>query len=62
MRLGVPLIVVPNLTLLGNHQEELAAELERQGYVTKSNIEYVQYLTSGQTLMRNFLGVIFVHA
>lgn len=37
MRLGVPLIVVPNHTLLDNHQEELADELERQGYVTKSS-------------------------
>jgi len=38
MRLGLPLIVVPNETLLDNHQEELAEELERQGYVTKSNL------------------------
>ena len=41
MRLAVPLIVVPNHTLLDNHQEELADELERQGYVTKSSAGWV---------------------
>ncbi len=40
MRLGLPLIVVPNERLLDNHQEDLALELERQGYVTKSSIKY----------------------
>tara|TARA_R110002060_G_scaffold9744_2_gene14660 strand:+ start:1010 stop:1171 length:162 start_codon:yes stop_codon:yes gene_type:complete len=37
MRLAVPLVVVPNSSLLDNHQEELAAELEAQGYATKAN-------------------------
>lgn len=32
MRIGVPIIVVPNPALLDNHQEELAEELHRQGY------------------------------
>jgi beta-1,4-N-acetylglucosaminyltransferase len=36
MRLSLPIIVVPNVALLDNHQEELADELERQGYVTKT--------------------------
>lgn len=39
MRLGLPLIVVPNPSLLDNHQQELADELERQGYVTKSDVK-----------------------
>jgi len=38
MRFQLPLIVVPNLSLLDNHQKELADELARQGYVTKSTV------------------------
>ncbi|KAI2821668.1 hypothetical protein CBS147343_1916 [Aspergillus niger] len=37
LRLGVPLVVVPNPTLKDNHQEELARELQEQGYVVASN-------------------------
>jgi beta-1,4-N-acetylglucosaminyltransferase len=39
MRIDVPVIVVPNPALLDNHQEELARELERQGYVTYGDLE-----------------------
>ncbi|POS85304.1 hypothetical protein EPUL_003000 [Erysiphe pulchra] len=38
LRYGIPMIVVPNDTLMDNHQEELAEELDRQGYATKSTI------------------------
>ncbi|CCU78297.1 UDP-GlcNAc transferase/Catalytic component/ALG13 [Blumeria hordei DH14] len=38
LRLGLPLVVVPNTSLLDNHQEELAAELEMQGYATKASV------------------------
>ncbi|CAL5874492.1 uncharacterized protein PFLUO_LOCUS8788 [Penicillium psychrofluorescens] len=33
LRLGVPLVVVPNPDLQDNHQMELAREMHRQGYV-----------------------------
>ena len=38
MRLGLALVVVPNASLLDNHQNELAEELELQGYATRSDI------------------------
>jgi UDP-N-acetylglucosamine transferase subunit ALG13 len=41
LRLGVPLLVVPNQSLKDNHQEELANELQRQGYVVATSVEYV---------------------
>ncbi|PWY88520.1 UDP-N-acetylglucosamine transferase subunit alg13 [Aspergillus heteromorphus CBS 117.55] len=39
MRLGVPLVVVPNSTLKDNHQQELADELQSQGYVIASSCQ-----------------------
>jgi beta-1,4-N-acetylglucosaminyltransferase len=44
MRLALPLVVVPNVSLLDNHQEELADELQRQGYVVKSHAKYVIFV------------------
>ncbi|KAH8596474.1 glycosyl transferase [Bisporella sp. PMI_857] len=38
MRLGLPMIVVPNPNLLHNHQQELADELDRLGYCTQSTV------------------------
>ena len=41
LRLAVPLIVVPNSSLLDNHQEELAEEMAAQGYAVHGHIEFV---------------------
>ena len=40
LRISVPLIVVPNSTLLDNHQVELAEQLARQGYVIHGSLKY----------------------
>lgn len=39
MRIGVPIIVVPNPDLLDDHQAELAEELELQGYATYGRLK-----------------------
>ena len=41
LRISVPIIVVPNPYLLDNHQEELAEELAKLGYVVHGNLKYV---------------------
>lgn len=41
LRLGKPLIVVPNSTLLDNHQQELASALESSGHLKVSDIPSV---------------------
>ncbi|KAK8255601.1 hypothetical protein HDK77DRAFT_39196 [Phyllosticta capitalensis] len=39
LRLNVPLVVVPNPSLLDNHQLELAEVLEQQGYVVHGKLD-----------------------
>lgn len=39
LRSGRPLIVVPNPTLMDNHQEELALQLDRLGHLKASSVE-----------------------
>lgn len=44
--MGVPLVTVPNPSLKDNHQEELAKELQKQGYVVASHFKCVSILGS----------------
>ncbi|KAN0080604.1 Glycosyl transferase [Elaphomyces granulatus] len=37
LRIGIPLVVVPNPALQDNHQQELADELSKQGYAVSSD-------------------------
>ncbi|UPX15507.1 N-acetylglucosaminyldiphosphodolichol N-acetylglucosaminyltransferase [Ascochyta rabiei] len=39
LRFHLPLIVVPNTSLLDNHQEELAVAMERSGYLLRGRVE-----------------------
>lgn len=41
LRYQIPLIVVPNTSLLDNHQEELAVAMERSNYLLRGYVEYV---------------------
>ena len=42
--MAIPLIVVPNPTLLDNHQAELAEEMARQRYAVHGKLESVSLL------------------
>jgi beta-1,4-N-acetylglucosaminyltransferase len=39
LRIGVPLVVVPNPDLQDNHQEELAREIEKNGWAVTGKLE-----------------------
>ncbi|KAJ4316749.1 N-acetylglucosaminyldiphosphodolichol N-acetylglucosaminyltransferase catalytic subunit alg13 [Neodidymelliopsis sp. IMI 364377] len=39
LRYQIPLIVVPNTSLLDNHQEELAVVMERSNYLLRGHVE-----------------------
>ncbi|KAJ8115054.1 hypothetical protein OPT61_g3212 [Boeremia exigua] len=39
LRYQIPLVVVPNTSLLDNHQEELAVAMERSGYLLRGHVE-----------------------
>jgi len=44
LRYQIPLIVVPNTGLLDNHQEELAVAMERNNYLVRGDVKYVDLL------------------
>lgn len=44
LRIDAPLVVVPNPTLMDNHQLELARECERQGWAVVGDLRYVSPL------------------
>jgi beta-1,4-N-acetylglucosaminyltransferase len=46
------MIVVPNPTLLDNHQDQLAVALEEMGYLRAANVELVLFSYESQRLMR----------
>jgi beta-1,4-N-acetylglucosaminyltransferase len=47
LRFQVPLIVVPNTSLLDNHQEELAVAMERSNYLIRGDVECVNVHSVG---------------
>ncbi|KAM0278912.1 hypothetical protein ACHAQH_004878 [Verticillium albo-atrum] len=51
LRMSVPLIVVPNPTLKDNHQEELAEEIQKQGYATWGRLGQLDYALEQSTLL-----------
>lgn len=55
LRIGVPLVVVPNTELLHNHQVELAEELAKQEYVVHGNLKCVLFVCLAWKLLHAHL-------
>lgn len=51
LRFQKRLIVVPNESLMDNHQKELSEELERQGYLIEGHVEYEPPCSSGFSVL-----------
>lgn len=44
------IIAVPNPALMGNHQSEIAEEMEKQGFLTQGKLGYVPITTTHFTI------------
>ncbi|KAL9597611.1 MAG: hypothetical protein Q9219_005050 [cf. Caloplaca sp. 3 TL-2023] len=55
LRIQVPLVVVPNTSLLHNHQVELAEELSKQGYLVHGHLDDLPAALSKAELQRKKL-------
>ncbi|CAL8577660.1 N-acetylglucosaminyldiphosphodolichol N-acetylglucosaminyltransferase catalytic subunit alg13 [Xanthoria parietina] len=52
MRIDVPLIAVPNTSLLHNHQVDLAEELARQGYLVHGHLDNLSAALAESDVLR----------
>ncbi|KAL8915586.1 MAG: hypothetical protein Q9171_000151 [Xanthocarpia ochracea] len=52
MRIEVPLIVVPNTSLLHNHQVDLAEELAKQGYLVHGYLNHLSAALAESDILR----------
>ena len=58
LRIGVPLVVVPNTELLHNHQVELAEELAKQEYVVHGNLRCVLLVSCSEAIACSSRGLV----
>lgn len=60
LRLGKRIIAVPNESLVGNHQVDFVSRMEKEGYITKSDVS-VKGLLKAITAALAFVPNIWAH-